>query len=68
MCELTGQLAACKVCTAENKRLRAALVEARADLADWAAYASEYIQEKWDLKGDLARIDAVLGIDGVDHG
>lgn len=31
MCELTGQLAACKVCTEENKRLRAladALAEA----------------------------------------
>jgi hypothetical protein len=30
MCELTSQLAACKVCTAENKRLRDALEEIRA--------------------------------------
>ena len=45
---------------AELAELRAALVDARDDVADWAAYASEYFQEKWNLAGDLARIDAVL--------
>jgi hypothetical protein len=40
--------------------LREALVEAREDVAEWGAYASPYFQEKWDLAGDLARIDAAL--------
>ena len=45
---------------AEIKRLRAALKDARVSLEGWADYASDYIKEKWDLKGDLARIDAAL--------
>jgi len=44
----------------EIERLRAALREARDDVDSWGAYASPYFQEKWDLEGDLARIDAAL--------
>lgn len=40
--------------------LAAALQEAREDMADWAAYASEYFTEKWNLAGDLAKCDAML--------
>jgi hypothetical protein len=40
--------------------LRAALVQARGDMIDWAAYADAYYQDKWDLAGDLAAIDAAL--------
>jgi hypothetical protein len=46
--------------TAEVERLREALKEAREDVASWGAYASDYFQEKWNLAGDLARIDAAL--------
>ena len=45
---------------AQNATLREALVEARDDVASWGEYASPYFQEKWDLKGNLARIDALL--------
>jgi len=45
---------------AEVERLRAALKDARVSVEGWADYASDYIKEKWDLKGDLARIDAAL--------
>lgn len=44
----------------ENAELRAALIEAREDLNSWGAYASGYFQKKWDLAGDLARIDATI--------
>ena len=40
--------------------LLAALKDARSDVESWGAYASEYFKEKWDLAGDLARIDAVI--------
>lgn len=40
---------------AEIERLRAALKDARVSVEGWADYASDYIKEKWDLKGDLAR-------------
>lgn len=45
---------------AENERLRTALRDARVSVEGWADYASDYIKEKWDLKGDLERIDAAL--------
>lgn len=61
MCDLTGQLAACKICSAENKRLRAALREARDCIESWGAQADAYLQEKHDLAGDLAAIDSALG-------
>lgn len=38
MCELTGQLAACKVCTEENKRLR--------DLAEMLAEALRWHEDR----------------------
>lgn len=44
----------------EIERLRAALKDARVSVEGWADYASDYIKEKWDLKGDLARIDSAL--------
>ncbi len=37
-----------------------ALTEARDDVDCWAAYASEYLREKHDLAGDLARIDGQI--------
>lgn len=45
---------------AEIERLRGALKGARDDMAAWGAYATEYFQEKHDLPGDLAKIDAAL--------
>jgi len=47
---------------AEHQRddLRAALVQAREDMIGWAAYADAYYQDKWDLAGDIAAIDAAL--------
>jgi hypothetical protein len=48
------------LCAAENRKLVAALIEARELIVSWAAYASDYFQEKWDLAGDLATIDAIL--------
>ena len=50
----------CNHAADEIERLRAALKDARVSLEGWADYASDYIKEKWDLKGDLARIDAAL--------
>ena len=43
---------------AEIERLRAALIDAADSVEDWGAYAAEYFQEKWDLKGDIAAIRA----------
>jgi hypothetical protein len=42
------------------KRLSAALWEARGMVESWGAYADEYFQDKWDLKGDLAKLDAAI--------
>jgi hypothetical protein len=51
----------------ENEWLRArvvilekALTQARDDLADWGAYASDYFQEKWGLEADIAAVEAAL--------
>lgn len=46
--------------SAEVTRLVQALRDAREMVDEWAAYASDYFQEKWDLAGDLAKLDAVL--------
>ncbi len=43
---------------ADNKRLRAGLIDAATALADWGGYASQHHKEKWDLTGDIARIRA----------
>lgn len=37
-----------------------ALDGARDMVLHWAGYASEYFQEKWDLKADVAKINAAL--------
>jgi hypothetical protein len=44
----------------EIERLRTELLEARDNIGAWGSYASNYFQEKHDLMGDIARIDAVL--------
>lgn len=54
---------ACAV--AHIDRLRRALLEARDCVESWGAYAGDYFQEKHDLAGDLAAIDAVLTDGGV---
>jgi hypothetical protein len=47
---------------AERQRdeLRAALIRAREDMAQWASYADEFFRKKWGLAADLAAIDAAL--------
>ena len=40
--------------------LLAALIEARDMVADWATYAGDYFQDKHDLAGDLAKLDAII--------
>ncbi|WWT39922.1 hypothetical protein [Microcystis phage Mwe-JY08] len=42
-------------------RLEEALRDARENIEHWGGYAGGYIQDKWDLKGDIAAIDDVLG-------
>jgi hypothetical protein len=40
----------------QRDELLAALEEATAEIEDWAAYASEYFQDKHDLQGTLAKL------------
>lgn len=51
--------------TSEDRieELTVALEEARENMVDWCSYIDDYFLEKHDLKGDLARIDAVLNND-----
>jgi len=44
----------------QRDELLAALKDARELVDDWGAYASNYMQEKHDLAGDLAKLDAVI--------
>lgn len=44
----------------QRDELLAVLKEARELVDDWGAYASNYMQEKHDLEGDLSRLDAVI--------
>lgn len=44
----------------QRDELLAALKDARELVDDWGAYASNYMQEKRDLAGDLAKLDAVI--------
>ena len=44
----------------QRDELLSALKEARELVDDWGAYASNYMQEKHDLEGDLSRLDAVI--------
>lgn len=45
---------------AASPDLLAALIEARAMVEAWGAYAGEYFQAKWDLPGDLQTLDAAI--------
>lgn len=40
---------------AENEHLKDLLSEAATDLEDWGGYASEYLQEKHNLKADVLK-------------
>ena len=44
----------------QRDELLAALKDARELVDDWGAYASNYMQEKHDLAGDLDRLDAAI--------
>lgn len=48
----------------EIDRLRAPLLEAIEDIESWAGYASEYFQDKHDLKGCVARYRAAVDVGG----
>lgn len=48
--------------------LEEALRDAGGMVEAWAGYASEYFQDKHDLAGDLARIDAALRQHGESEG
>lgn len=45
----------------EVARLLAGLVLARGMVEEWAAYASDYYQEHWDLPADLTTLDKIIG-------
>ena len=44
----------------QRDELLAALKYARELVDDWGAYASNYMQEKHDLAGDIDRLDAAI--------
>ena len=44
---------------ARAAELEAGLKDAAASVAEWGAYASQYLQEKWDLPGEVARYAAI---------
>ena len=44
----------------QRDELLAALKDARELVDSWGAYASNYMQEKYDLAGDLDRLDAAI--------
>ena len=44
----------------QRDELLVALKDARELVDDWGAYASNYMQEKHDLAGDLDRLDAAI--------
>ena len=39
--------------------LEGALKDAAASVGEWGAYASQYLQEKWGLPGEVARYIAI---------
>lgn len=52
----------CAEAAALQKRvaeLEAALKDAAASVKEWGAYASAYLQDKWDLPGEVARYIAI---------
>lgn len=44
----------------QRDELLAALKDAREMVNDWGAYASEYMQNKYDLVGDIKRLDEII--------
>jgi hypothetical protein len=42
------------------EQLEGALSEAIEDIEHWGGYAGEYFQDKWDLKGSIAKARAAL--------
>ena len=44
----------------QRQELLAALKDAREMVEDWGAYAPEYMQDKYDLQGDLDKLDAAI--------
>ena len=44
----------------QRDELLVALKDAREMVDDWGAYASEYMQEKHDLVGDINRLDEII--------
>ena len=53
---LAAERDALQACVAE---LEGALKDAAASVGEWGAYASQYLQEKWDLPGEVARYVAI---------
>lgn len=45
---------------AEHAEIVAALRDAREAVASWGAYADDHYKEKWNLAGDIARLDAII--------
>lgn len=39
-----------------------ALIEAKKNLSSWGEYAPDYFKEKWNLKGDIGKIDRVIAL------
>ena len=44
----------------ERDALRTALADAIECIESWGAYATPYFRDKWDLDGDIKRLEAVL--------
>lgn len=57
-----GPVLAFDEATALQKRvaeLEGALKDAAASVGEWGAYASQYLQDKWELPGEVARYIAI---------
>ena len=44
----------------QRDELLAALVDALTMVEDWSSYASDYFTEKYDLAGDIAKLNASI--------
>jgi hypothetical protein len=56
---ITTQAAEITRFRARVAELEGALKDAAASVKEWGAYASQYLQDKWDLPGEVARYIAV---------
>lgn len=45
---------------AERAEIVAGLRDAREAVAAWGSYADDYFKQKWDLAGDIAKLDSLL--------